>query len=145
MAAWATVLLAVVGLLKTALNGDDPLWAGHLDLQLGVVGDDHELGEARLTEEGMVDAEEVNHLEGEWLLAEVVRLAEGDIESNVPKGHGFLPWHDPIEQCLARTQVAMGDAHLVKGAGVEYVEATAPSISTLVRCTVPTIGLTTSG
>jgi hypothetical protein len=44
-----------------------------------------------LTEEGMVDTEEVNHLEGEWLLVEVVRLAEGDVEPDVPEGHGFLP------------------------------------------------------
>ena len=49
----------------------------------------------------MVDAGEVNHLEGEWFLAEVVWLAEGDIESDAPEGHGFLSRHDPIERCLA--------------------------------------------
>jgi hypothetical protein len=39
----------------------------------------------------MVDTEEVNHLEGEWLLVEVVQLTEGDVEPDVPEGHGFLP------------------------------------------------------
>ena len=34
----------------------------------------------------MVDAGEVNHLEGEWLLAEVVRLAEGEVEPDAPGG-----------------------------------------------------------
>ena len=106
------VLITVVGLLEDALDGDDPLWARHLELQVGVVGDDHELGEARLTKEGMVDAKEVNHLEGEWLLVEVVRLAEGDTEPDVLKGYHFLPRHDPIEWRLARAQVAMRDAIL---------------------------------
>jgi hypothetical protein len=86
-----TTLLIVVGLLEAALDGDEPLWVEHLELQVGVVRDGHELGEAQSTEEGVVDAEEVNHLESEWLLIEVVRLAEGDVESDVPKRHGFLP------------------------------------------------------
>jgi hypothetical protein len=65
-------LLTVVGLLEATLDGVDPLWARHLELQVGVVGDDHELGEARSTKEGMVDAWEVNDLEGAWLLVKVV-------------------------------------------------------------------------
>jgi hypothetical protein len=40
------VLLAVVGLFEAALDGDDPLGARHLQLQLGVVRYIHELGEA---------------------------------------------------------------------------------------------------
>ena len=91
------VLLAVVGLLKTALNGDDPLWAGHLELLIGVAGDNHELGEAWLAQEGIVNAGEVDHLEGEWLIAEVVRLAKGDAEPNASEGHCFLPRDDPVE------------------------------------------------
>jgi hypothetical protein len=39
----------------------------------------------------MVDAGEVNDLEGEWLLAEVVQPAEGDVEPDAPEEHGFLP------------------------------------------------------
>ena len=95
------VLLVVVGLLEAPFDGDDPVWAGHLELQVGVVGDGHELGEARSTEEGMVDAREVNHLKGEWLLTKVVWLAEGDVEPDAPEGHGFLPRHDPVEWRLA--------------------------------------------
>jgi hypothetical protein len=45
----------------------------------------------------MVDTREVNHLEGERLLTEVVRLAEGDAEPDAPEGHYFLPRDDPIE------------------------------------------------
>ena len=78
------VLLVVVGLLEATLNSDDPLWAGLLELEVGVVGDGHELGKARSTEEGMVDIGEVNDLEGERLLAEVVWLAKGDAEPDAP-------------------------------------------------------------
>jgi hypothetical protein len=42
----------------------------------------------------MVDAEEFNHLEGEWLLQEVVWLAEGDVEPDALEGHGFLSRDD---------------------------------------------------
>ena len=91
-----------MGLLEVATYNDDPMWARHLELQVGVVGDDHELGKARSTEEVVVDVGEVNHLKGEWLLVEVVRLAEGDAEPDAPEGHDFLSWDDPIERPLAR-------------------------------------------
>jgi hypothetical protein len=71
----------------------------------------------------VVNAREVNHLDGERLLAEVVQLAKGDIELNMPEGHDFLPQHDPIEWRPAGAQVAPRDTHLVEGAGAEYVEA----------------------
>ena len=74
----------------------------------------------------MVDSEEVDNLEGEGLLVEVVWLAKGDVEPNAPEGHIFLPRHDLIEWCLDGVKVAVGDAHLIGGASVEYVEAAAP-------------------
>jgi hypothetical protein len=40
---------------------------------------------------GVVDARKVDHVKGERLLVEVVRLAEGDVEPDVPEGHGILP------------------------------------------------------
>lgn len=38
----------------------------------------------------MVGAREVHHLEGEWLLLEVIWLAKRDIEPDAPKEHSFL-------------------------------------------------------
>jgi hypothetical protein len=38
----------------------------------------------------VVDTGKIDDLEGEWLLVEVVRLAEGDAEPDAPKGHDFL-------------------------------------------------------
>jgi hypothetical protein len=99
-----TVLLAVVSLLEAALDGDDPIWARHLELQVGVVGDGHELGEAWLAEESMVNTGEVHHLKGEHLLPKVIRLAEGDIELDAPEGHNFLSRDNPVERHLAEAQ-----------------------------------------
>jgi hypothetical protein len=59
-----------VGLLKVAY-GDDPMRDGHLELQIGVVGDGHELGVAWLAQYGMVGARKVRYLKGEHLCAEV--------------------------------------------------------------------------
>ena len=59
----------------------------------------------------MVDAEEVNHLTGELLLADIVWLAKGDAEPDTPEGHYFVPQDDPIEQCLAGAQATPWDAH----------------------------------
>ena len=38
----AALDLALIGMLE-GVDGDDPIWSRHLQLQIGVVGDDHEL------------------------------------------------------------------------------------------------------
>ena len=42
--------VALVGVLERRADGDDALWTRHLELEVGVVGDGHELGVARTTE-----------------------------------------------------------------------------------------------
>jgi hypothetical protein len=80
------ILLAVVGLLKATLNSDDPIQARHLELEVGLVGDVHELGKAWSIEEGVVDIGKVNDLRGEWLLEKVLWLAKGDVEPECLRG-----------------------------------------------------------
>jgi hypothetical protein len=80
----------------TTLNGDDSLWARHLEFEVCVVWDGHELGEAQATEEGVVDAREVNDLEGDCLLAEVVWLAEGNVEPDEWRAAGAQLRRMPI-------------------------------------------------
>jgi hypothetical protein len=95
-----TILLAIVGLLEATLDGDDTLWARHLELEVAVVGDGHELGKARSIEDGVVDTGEVDDLKGGWLLTKVVRLAEGDVEPDAPEGYDFLPaWSRRMTPC----------------------------------------------
>jgi hypothetical protein len=39
----AALDIALIGALEGGATSDDPTWAWHLDLEVGVVGDDHEL------------------------------------------------------------------------------------------------------
>jgi hypothetical protein len=59
-------------------DGDDPIGARHLELEVGVVGDDHELGVARSSQHHVVCASEPNYLEGEGFLSEVGGSSEAD-------------------------------------------------------------------
>ena len=65
-----------VGLLKVTTYSDDPMWARHLELQVGVVGEGHELGVACPAQYTMIGAREVRYFEGEDLCAEVGSSSE---------------------------------------------------------------------
>ena len=73
-----TLDVALVGVLERWSDGDDALRTRHLYLEVGVVGDRHEFGVAWPSQYGVVCPTEPNHLEGEYLLAEVCRRAEAD-------------------------------------------------------------------
>ena len=62
---------ADVGLLEGAAHGDDPVWARHLELEVGVVGHRHELGIGGAPKNGMIHPLLVHHLEREGLGAEL--------------------------------------------------------------------------
>jgi len=57
--------VALVRVLEGGADGNDALGTGHLQLQVGVVGDGHELGVARAPNDGVVRASEPHHLKGE--------------------------------------------------------------------------------
>jgi hypothetical protein len=52
-------------------NGDDPVGARHLELEVGVVGDGHELGIAWPPQHCVVGSSEPDHLEREGFPSEV--------------------------------------------------------------------------
>jgi hypothetical protein len=63
-----------VTFIRVAVRGsdsDDPVRARHLELEVGVVGDDHELGVAWPSQHRMVGSSEPDDLEGESFLSEV--------------------------------------------------------------------------
>ena len=70
--------IAFVRVLVGGADGDDPLWPGHLQLQVGVIGDSHELGVARTSDDGMIRAAKSQHFKSENLLPEVGCRAETD-------------------------------------------------------------------
>jgi hypothetical protein len=72
-------------------DGDDPVGARHLELEVGVVGDDHELGVARSPQHRVVGSLEPNHLEREGFLLEVGGSPEADGQIDCPRGWTRLP------------------------------------------------------
>jgi hypothetical protein len=59
-------------------DGDDPVGAQHLELEVGVVGDGHELGVAWSPQHCVVGSSEPDHLEREGFLSEVGGSPEAD-------------------------------------------------------------------
>jgi hypothetical protein len=59
-------------------DGDDPVGARHLELEVGVVGDDHELGVAWSPQHCVVGSSEPDHLEREGFISEVGGSPEAD-------------------------------------------------------------------
>ena len=70
----------------------------HLQLEVGVVGDRHELGVARAPQDGVIGPLEPNHLEGEDLLVVVGGSAEADGQVDAPEGSRAFPRHDAVER-----------------------------------------------
>jgi hypothetical protein len=78
-------------------DGDDPVGAQHLELEVGVVGDGHELGVARSPQHRVVGSSELDHLESEGFLSEVGGSPEADGQIELTKGLDALPRDDPMK------------------------------------------------
>src|SRR6185369_14029169 len=117
--------VALVSVLERRADGDDTLRSWHLELEVGVVGDGHELGVARTTKDVMVGSSKPHHLKSEYLLAEVSCRAEADRQIDLAEGLDLLPWRDAVEWRLAGAQLVQSDPHELQGGGVHDVEAAA--------------------
>ena len=74
----AALNLALVGVLEGGADGDDPTGAQHLQLEVGVVGDGHELRIAWSSQDGVVGPVEPDHLVGKGLHPIIGRISKGD-------------------------------------------------------------------
>jgi hypothetical protein len=79
-------------------DGDDPVGARHLELEVGVVGDGHELGVARSPQQRVVGSSEPDHLEREGFPAEVGGSSEADGQIESSKGLDALPGDDLVKR-----------------------------------------------
>jgi hypothetical protein len=70
--------VALVGMLACCADGDDAVWTRHLELEVGVVGDDHELGVAWSPQDCVVGPREPDHIKSEDLLPVVVGGSKAD-------------------------------------------------------------------
>ena len=78
-------------------DGDDPVGARHLELEVGVVGDGHELGVAWPPQYRVVGSSEPDHLERQGLPSKVGGCSEADGKVELSEGLDALPGNDPME------------------------------------------------
>jgi hypothetical protein len=106
-------------------DGDDPVGAWHLELEVGVVGDGHELGVAWSPQHCVVGFSEPDHLEREGFLLEVGGSPEADGQIELSKGLDALPGDDPVKGRRTGPDRGQIDLQEPEGLGVDDVEAVA--------------------
>jgi hypothetical protein len=104
-------------------DGDDPVGARHLKLEVGVVGDSHELGIARSPQHRVVGSSEPDHLEREGFSTEVGGSFEADGQIELSEGQDTLPGDDPVKGRCTGPDRGQIDLQEPEGLGVDDVEA----------------------
>jgi hypothetical protein len=120
-----TLHVAFVRVSVCGSDGDDPVWARHLELKVGVVGDDHELGVAWSPQHLVVGSLEPDHLEREGFPSEDGGNPEADGQIEFSKGLDALPGDDPVKGCRTGPDRGQIDLQEPEGLGVDDVEAAA--------------------
>jgi hypothetical protein len=106
-------------------NGDDSVGAWHLELEVRVVGDDHELGVARPCQHRVVGPSEPDHLKREGFLSEVGGSFEADGQIELSKEQDALSEDDPVKGCRTGSDRGQIDPQEPEGLGADDVEAAA--------------------
>jgi hypothetical protein len=91
--------VAIVSVAVCGSDGDGSLRAWHLELEVRVVGDGHELGVARPSQHRVIGPSEPDYLESEGFLSEVGGSSEADWQIKLPKGQDTLAGDDPVKRC----------------------------------------------
>jgi hypothetical protein len=95
------VLLSIQCLLGLAFHCDDAGRSRYLEIEVGVVGDGHELDVTWPSQDDMVWPGEVDHLEGERLNTIVARISESDMQIYLPEWGGLLAQDHSVERVRA--------------------------------------------
>jgi hypothetical protein len=117
--------VALISVAVRGPDGDDSLGARHLELEVGVVGDGHELGVAWSSQHRVIGPSEPNYLEGEGFLSEVGGSSEADGQVNLFEGQDTLPGCDPVEGCRTSPDLGSINPQELQGLGIDDVEAAA--------------------
>jgi hypothetical protein len=91
-------------------DSNDTVGAWHFELEVGVIGDRHELGVAGASENCVVCSMESYHFESESLLPEVGGSAETDRQVDPSDGLCSLPRHNSMEAPDVGSEVRPGDS-----------------------------------
>jgi hypothetical protein len=89
--------VALVSVTVWGSDGDGSIGARHLELEVRVLGDGHELGVARSSHHRVVGPSEPNHLKSEGFLSEVGGSSEANGQVKLPKGLDTLTGDDPVK------------------------------------------------
>jgi hypothetical protein len=117
--------VAFVRVSVRGADGDDPVGARHLELEVGVVGDGHELSVAWSPQHCVVGSSEPDHLEREGFLSKVGGSPEADGQIELPEGLDAFPGDDPVKGRRAGPDRGQIDLQEPEGLGVDDVEAAA--------------------
>jgi hypothetical protein len=117
-----TLHIAFVRVSVCGSDGDDPVGARHLELEVGVVGDGHELGVAWSRQHRVVGSSEPDHFKREGFLSEVGGSSEADKQIELSKGLDALPGDDPMKGCRTGPDRGQIDFQEPEGLGVDDVE-----------------------
>jgi hypothetical protein len=117
--------VAFVRVSVCGADGDDPVGARHLELEVGVVGDGHELGVTWSPQHCMVSSSEPDHFEREGLPSEVGGSPEADGQIELSEGLDAFPRDDPVKRRRACPDRGQIDLQELEGLGVDDVEVAA--------------------
>src|SRR3954468_17371802 len=106
-------------------NSQDSLGTRHLHLEVGVVGDRHELGQGRSAKQCMVRTLEVHHFKPDRLSAEVILISEKDIYQNLADWGAGKTRDDPMEYSPAVLELSLLDSQLLHCILVQDVDTAA--------------------
>jgi hypothetical protein len=106
-------------------DGDDPVGARHLELEVSVVGDGHELGIAWPPQYRAVGSSEPDHFEREGFPFEVEGSPEADGQIESSEGLDAFPGDDPVKRRRTGPDLGQIDLQELEGLGVDDVEAAA--------------------
>jgi hypothetical protein len=120
-----TLHVAFVRVSVCGSDGDYPVGARHLELEVGVVGDGHELGVARSPQHRVVGSSEPDDLERKGFLLEVGGSFEADGQIELSKGQDALPGDDPVKGRRTCPDHGQIDLQEPEGLGVDDVEVVA--------------------
>jgi hypothetical protein len=117
--------VAFVRVSVRGADGDDPVGARHFELEVGVVGDGHELGVASPPQHCVVGSSEPDHLEREGFPSEVGGSPEADGQIELSEGLDAFPGDDPVKRRRTGLDRGQIDLQEPEGLGVDDVEAAA--------------------
>src|ERR1041385_5996389 len=106
--------VAAVGSDEAAADCDDPVWARHLQLEVGVMGYGHEASESWSPEDCVVLRRPVDHFKVKCFLAEVCRAPKDYLQAYPSEGVDCFSWYDPVEGCASGLECVVLDEHVVE-------------------------------